>query len=58
MPIGDLKKCKRCSIYDNNCTECRNNLILDFKPRDYQIEAYNVIKDDNKSLLSIIQSTP
>lgn len=31
----------------------KNNLIFDFKPRDYQIEAYNIIKDDNKSLLSM-----
>lgn len=30
-----------------------NNKILDFLPRDYQIEAYNYIKNNNKNILSM-----
>lgn len=45
--------CRKRKINYINLPFIKNNLILDFKPRDYQIEAYNIIKDDNKSLLSM-----
>ena len=45
--------CRKRKINYINLPFIKNNLILDFKPRDYQIEAYNVIKDGNKSLLSM-----
>ena len=28
----------------------KNNNILDFKPQDYQLEAYNKLKDINKAV--------
>jgi superfamily II DNA or RNA helicase len=43
--------CRKRKINYINLPFINNNLILDFKPRDYQIEAYNIIKDNNKSLL-------
>jgi len=45
--------CRKRRINYINLPFIKNNLILDFKPRDYQIEAYNIIKDGNKSLLSM-----
>jgi len=45
--------CRKRKINYINLPFIKNNLILDFKPRDYQIEAYNIIKDGNKSLLSM-----
>ena len=45
--------CRRRKIKYINLPFIKNNLILDFKPRDYQIEAYNIIKENHISLLSM-----
>jgi superfamily II DNA or RNA helicase len=34
-----------------------NNQISDFLPKDYQIEAYNYIKNNNKNILSMPYGT-
>ena len=36
-----------------NLPHIKNNKILDFKPRDYQIEAYNKLKNNNRAVLSM-----
>ena len=45
--------CRKNKIRYLNIPMIKNNLILDFKPRDYQLEAYNKLKDTNKSILSM-----
>ena len=45
--------CRQNKIKYINIPLIRNNNILDFKPRDYQLEAYNKLKDCNKSILSM-----
>jgi superfamily II DNA or RNA helicase len=36
-----------------NLPHIKNNKILDFKPREYQIDAYNKLKNNNRSVLSL-----
>ena len=36
-----------------NLPHIKNNKILDFKPREYQIEAYNKLKNNNRAVLSM-----
>lgn len=45
--------CRRNKINYINIPHIKDNKILDFKPRDYQLEAYNKLKDINKSILSM-----
>jgi superfamily II DNA or RNA helicase len=45
--------CRKKRINYINLPYITNNQILDFLPRDYQIEAYNYIKNNNKNILSM-----
>lgn len=45
--------CRQNKIKYINIPHIKNNDILDFKPRDYQLEAYNKLKNHNKSILSM-----
>jgi predicted helicase len=45
--------CRKNKINYFNIPMIKNNQILDFKPRDYQLEAYNSLKDYNRSILSM-----
>ena len=45
--------CRKNKIQYINLPIIKNNNILDFKPRDYQLEAYNKLKDYNRSILSM-----
>jgi len=45
--------CRKKRINYINLPYITNNKILDFLPRDYQIEAYNYIKNNNKNILSM-----
>ncbi len=45
--------CRRKKIKYINVPHIKDNLILDFTPRDYQIEAYNVLKNNKRSVLSM-----
>ena len=45
--------CRQNKIKYINIPHIKNNNILDFKPRDYQLEAYNKLKDINRSVLSM-----
>jgi len=46
-------KCRQNKIKYINLPMIKNNKILDLKPRDYQIEAYNNLKDSSRSILSM-----
>ena len=46
-------RCRQNKIKYMNIPHIKNNQILDFKPRDYQLEAYNKLKDINRSILSM-----
>ena len=46
-------RCRQNKIKYMNIPHIKNNKILDFKPRDYQLEAYNKLKDTNRSILSM-----
>ena len=46
-------KCRKNKIRYVNLPMIKNNKILDFNPREYQIEAYNKLKDVNRSILSM-----
>lgn len=43
---------KKRIIY-TNLPHIKNNKILDFRPRDYQIEAYNTLNNNNRAILSM-----
>ena len=45
--------CRQKRINYINLPVITNNQILDFLPIDYQIEAYNYIKSNNKNILSM-----
>jgi superfamily II DNA or RNA helicase len=45
--------CRKNKIRYLNIPMIKNNQILDFKPRDYQLEAYNKLKDTNRGILSM-----
>ncbi len=45
--------CRRKKIKYINVPHIKDNLILDFTPRDYQIEAYNQLKNNKRSVLSM-----
>jgi superfamily II DNA or RNA helicase/phage anti-repressor protein len=45
--------CRKKRINYINLPFITNKQILDFLPRDYQIEAYNYIKSNNKNILSM-----
>ena len=45
--------CRKKRINYINMPFITNKQILDFLPRDYQIEAYNYIKSNNKNILSM-----
>jgi superfamily II DNA or RNA helicase len=45
--------CRQNKIKYINIPHIKNNNILDFKPRDYQLESYNKLKDINRSVLSM-----
>jgi superfamily II DNA or RNA helicase/phage anti-repressor protein len=45
--------CRKKKIKYINVPHIKDNMILDFTPRDYQIEAYNQLKDYNRSVLSM-----
>jgi len=46
-------KCRQNKIRYVNLPLIKNIKILDLKPREYQIEAYNKLKDINRSILSM-----
>jgi superfamily II DNA or RNA helicase len=46
-------KCRQNKIKYVNLPMIKNTKILDLKPREYQIEAYNKLKDVNRSILSM-----
>ena len=46
-------KCRQNKIKYINLPMIKNKTILDLKPREYQIEAYNKLKDVNRSILSM-----
>ena len=53
---GELSQqilCRKNKIQYINIPIIKNNNILDFKPRDYQLEAYNKLKDSNRCILSM-----
>jgi predicted helicase len=45
--------CRQNKIKYINIPHIKNNNILEFKPRDYQLEAYNALKENNKNILSM-----
>jgi superfamily II DNA or RNA helicase len=45
--------CRQNKIKYINIPLIKNNKIIDFKARDYQLEAYNKLKEYNKSILSM-----
>jgi superfamily II DNA or RNA helicase len=45
--------CRKNKINYINVPLIKKNEILNFKPRDYQLEAYNKLKESNKSILSM-----
>jgi superfamily II DNA or RNA helicase/phage anti-repressor protein len=45
--------CRQNKIKYINIPHIKNNNILEFKPREYQIDAYNKLKDVNRSILSM-----
>jgi len=45
--------CRQNKIKYINIPHIKNNNILAFKPRDYQLEAYNALKENNKNILSM-----
>ena len=53
---GKLSKqilCRKKKINYINVPHIKENLILDFTPRDYQIEAFNKLKNEKRSVLSM-----
>ena len=44
---------RRKKIIYINLPHIKNNKILDFKPYEYQIEAYNKLKNNNRSILAM-----
>ena len=53
---GKLSKqilCRKKKINYINVPHIKENLILDFTPRDYQIEAFNTLKNEKRSVLSM-----
>lgn len=51
--ISQQIKCRQNKIKYINLPMIKNNKILDMKPRDYQIEAYNLLKDSHHSVLTM-----
>jgi superfamily II DNA or RNA helicase len=45
--------CRQNKIKYMNIPYIKHNKILDFKPRDYQLEAYNKLQNINRSILSM-----
>ena len=45
--------CRKKKINYINVPHIKENLILDFTPRDYQIEAFNTLKNEKRSVLSM-----
>ena len=51
--LSQQVKCRQNKIKYINIPIIKNSKIFDFKPREYQIEAYNKLKDINRSILSM-----
>lgn len=45
--------CRKNKIKYMNIPLIKNNNILDFKPRDYQLEAFNMLKDNSRCILNM-----